>query len=197
MKTSTKIAVAFATLAGLGGAALTAQADSRWHDRGTSQTHMQQQAYGGMHRDGMRRDGRHHGGRHHGGHGSRGGYRMFAMMESFDLDSDGRLSQEEIDRSRGERFSSFDADADQALTLAEYERLWLDAMREVMVDRFQDLDADGDARVTAEEFKRPFAKMVRRMDRNEDGVLDDNDRHRRHHGPQGGPQGAPMKDDNG
>src|SRR3546814_4022522 len=61
---------------------------------------------------------------------------------------------------------------DQSLTLGEYEQLWLDAMRERMVDRFQDLDADGDAKVTAEEFQRPFAKVVRHMDRNEDGVVD-------------------------
>jgi len=186
MKTSTKLAVAFVTLAGLGGAALTAQADSRWHGQGAS--HPQQQASGGMHHGGM-----HHGGMSGGGMRHHGGRQMFGMMESFDLDGDGKLSQEEIDRSRGERFSSFDADGNQALTLAEYEKLWLDAMREIMVDRFQELDADGDAQVTAEEFKRPFAKMVRRMDRNEDGLLDDNDRHHRHHGSQGGR----MMDDNG
>src|SRR3546814_4845791 len=85
----------------------------------------------------------------------------------------------EIDHTRGERLSSFDADNDQSLTLGEYEQLWLDAMRERMVDRFQDLDADGDAKVTAEEFQRPFAKVVRHMDRNEDGVVDRGDFERR------------------
>ena len=35
--------------------------------------------------------------------------------------------------------------------------------------------------MTVEEFERPFAKMVRRMDRNDDGVIDrgDFERHRR------------------
>ncbi|WP_340119377.1 hypothetical protein [Pelagibius sp. 7325] len=164
MKTTTKIAVAFVALAGVAGATLSAHADSRWQGRGDGPDGhhgaMMQQAHGGQSM---------HGGGHH------GGGHMFRMLESFDTNEDGKLSQEEIDQSRGERFGRFDGDADQALTLQEYEQLWLDAMREVMVDRFQDLDADGDAKVTAEEFKRPFAKMVQRRDRNGDGVIDRED----------------------
>jgi Ca2+-binding EF-hand superfamily protein len=164
MKTTTKIAVAFVALAGIAGAAVAAQADSRRADGPAGAT---QQAYG-----------MHHGGGHHGmRHGERrhGGGHAFRLLESFDANDDGKLSQEEIDQTRGERFGTFDADADKALTLQEYEQLWLDAMRERMVDRFQALDADGDAKVTAEEFQRPFSKMVRRMDRNEDGVIDRGD----------------------
>jgi len=170
MKTPTKLAVAFVALAGIAGAALTAQAEGP--QQGGAKPGLQM-AYGG---DGPDR-GRHgfHGKRHHGGR------HMFRMMESFDGDGDGRLTQEEIDGSRGEPFSAFDGDASQTLSLEEYEKLWLDAMREVMVDRFQHLDADGDAQITAEEFKKPFAKMVRRMDRNDDGALDRDDMKRRHH----------------
>ena len=170
MKTTTKIAVAFVALAGIAGAAVAAQADSRRADGPAGAT---QQAYG-----------MHHGGGHHGmRHGERrhGGGHAFRMLESFDTNDDGKLSQEEIDQTRGERFGTFDADADKALTLQEYEQLWLDAMRERMVDRFQALDADGDAKVTAEEFQRPFSKVVRRMDRNEDGVIDRGDFQRRMH----------------
>jgi Ca2+-binding EF-hand superfamily protein len=170
MKTTTKIAVAFVALAGIVGAAVAAQADSRRADGPAGAT---QQAYG-----------MHHGGGHHGmRHGERrhGGGHAFRMLESFDTNDDGKLSQEEIDQTRGERFGTFDADADKALTLQEYEQLWLDAMRERMVDRFQALDADGDAKVTAEEFQRPFSKVVRRMDRNEDGVIDRGDFQRRMH----------------
>ena len=183
MKTTTKIAVAFVALAGIAGAAVAAQADSR---RADGPAGAAQQAYG-MHGGG-------HGGGHHGmRHGERrhGGGHMFRLLESFDANDDGKLSQEEIDQTRGERFGAFDADADKALTLQEYEQLWLDAMRERMVDRFQALDADGDSKVTAEEFQRPFAKVVRRMDRNEDGVIDRQD-FRRHH-----PGERDSDDDNG
>jgi EF hand len=164
MKTSTKLAVAFVALAGVAGAALSAQADNRPQggDGGPAKV---QQAYGGHH----------HGKRHEGGHHRGGGRFLFKMMESFDANDDGKLSQEEIDTARGARFTKFDGDSDQALTLAEYQDLWLEAMRERMVDRFQQLDADGDGRVTTEEFQRPFAKTVRRMDRNDDGVIDRED----------------------
>ena len=109
----------------------------------------------------------------------RGRGRGAAMLENFDTDGDGRLTQAEIDAARAERFAGFDADGDGRLTLEEYERLWLDAMRERMVDGFQRLDNDGDAVVTTEEFVAPFATMVSRMDRNEDGVLSAEDRPRR------------------
>lgn len=174
MKTPTKIAVAFAALTGIAGVTVAAQADSLWQGRDGGPAGATQQAYG-MHHGG-------HGGGHHGmRHGERrhGGGHMLRMLESFDANDDGKLSQAEIDQARGERLSSFDADKDQSLTLGEYEQLWLDAMRERMVDRFQDLDADGDAKVTAEEFQRPFAKVVRHMDRNEDGVVDRGDFERR------------------
>jgi len=178
MKTTTKIAVALVALAGVAGAGLAAQAESR-RAAGPGEV---QQAYGMDHgHDGMRH-----------GRGGHGGGHMIRMLESFDANDDGKLSQEEIDQARGARFGSFDADTDQALTLQEYERLWLDAMRERMVRAFQRLDSDGDAKVTAEEFQEPFAKAVRRMDRNDDGVLDSGDFQRRHHG-----DGDQDDDDNG
>lgn len=175
MKTTTKIAAAFVTLAGIGAAALSAQADSRWQAREGGPAQMIQQAHGGYH-------GGYHGGHHGGRHGKSGRRGMFRMMETFDGNGDGKLSQEEIDSARGARFGQFDGDGDQSLTLQEYEQLWLDAMRERMVDRFQHLDADGDAKVTAEEFQRPFAGMVQRMDRNDDGVVDRNDFQRKRRG---------------
>ena len=125
---------------------------------------------------------RHHGkiyaahGRHammgrHGKMGRHGLMRGRGLMAAFDSNKDGRLTQDEIDKSRGDRLAKFDKDGNGSLNLAEYQALWLAAMRERMVDRFQDLDADGDAVVTAQEFKRPFANLVRHMDRNGDGVL--------------------------
>lgn len=186
MKKSTKLAVAFVTLAGIGAVALSAQADNGFHKRQEAQGDGQGM---GSHGGGQ---GGHHGmqqGMRHGGGGHGSGH-MMGMMETFDTNGDGKLSQEEIDQTRSERFGGFDTDGDQALTLAEYEKLWLDAKRERMVDRFQHLDADGNGQVTAEEFKAPYAKMVRRMDHNEDGVIDSEDAPRRH-------RGKNMQGDNG
>jgi len=93
------------------------------------------------------------------------------FMATFDSNGDGRLTQAEIDTFRADRLTKFDGDGNNGLNLAEYQALWLAAMRERMVDRFQDLDADGDGVVTVTEFQRPYANLVRHMDRNGDGVL--------------------------
>jgi Ca2+-binding EF-hand superfamily protein len=115
------------------------------------------------------------------GHGGgRGG--MHGMLLGFDANDDGKLSQEEIDQGRANQLKKFDKDGDGTLNLAEYEALWLDAKRERMVDRFQGHDADGDGKVTAEEFGERFADMVKFMDSNDDGVLDESDMRRRYGG---------------
>ena len=100
---------------------------------------------------------------------------MIMLMETFDTDGDGSVSQAEIDAARAERLQEFDADGDGALSLEEYEALWLDAMRERMVDRFQDHDDDGDGVVTLEEFSERYDGVVARRDRNGDGVLNQDD----------------------
>ena len=117
------------------------------------------------------------GGYHHGAYGEHGhkGRRMMHMLELYDANDDGKLTQAEIDGGRNERLAKFDTDSDQRLTLEEYQALWMDAMRERMVDRFQHLDDDGDAVVTLEEFTEPFANVVERRDRNGDGALSRDD----------------------
>jgi Ca2+-binding EF-hand superfamily protein len=131
--------------------------------------------------------GRHHGGGHHSG----GAMRLF---EQFDANQDGRLTQAEIDQVRQSRLAEFDQDGDGSLSLEEYQALWVDAMRERMVDRFQAHDDDGDGMVTAEEFGEPFDRMVSRFDQNGDGeVTLDEVRRRGERG--GGGDGDPDRDD--
>jgi len=108
------------------------------------------------------------------GHGDRGGMRE--MMVTFDTDGDGNVTQVEIDAVRQGQITEFDSNGDGSLDLTEYQALWLDAMRERMVDRFQAHDDDGDGSVTVEEFNENFSDMVERMDRNGDGVLNADDR---------------------
>ncbi|NDR55890.1 EF-hand domain-containing protein [Aliiruegeria sabulilitoris] len=128
----------------------------------------------------------HHGMKGHGGmygikgHGSKhvGGSSVSGladMLDAYDTDADGSLSQDEILGARAEQLKTFDADQDGTLSIDEYEALWLDAMRERMVDRFQQHDDDGDGQVTVEEFNEDFQRFIERRDRNGDGVLNSDD----------------------
>jgi len=108
----------------------------------------------------------------HGPHGHHGWQRESErLLEDFDSNKDGKLTQAEVDQTRQARFVQFDTDKDGKLSLQEYQALWLDAMRRHMVDRFQSLDDDGDAAITIEEFVTPFSKVVNRLDRNNDGEI--------------------------
>jgi Ca2+-binding EF-hand superfamily protein len=108
-------------------------------------------------------DGRHQG-RGHGFHGAR-------LFESFDANGDGRITQTEVDEVRQGRLEEFDTNGDGSLSLEEYQALWMEAVRERMVDRFQAHDDDGDGLVTAEEFNEQFSSIVSRVDRDGDGEL--------------------------
>ena len=159
MKRTTKVAIAVAVVAGIGAVsfAATGYATRGW--------------YG------------HHGWAQHGQHGlhgkgMHGGRMLYRLMDRYDANQDGKLTQAEIDETRRNQFARFDADGDGALTLAEYQALWLDAMRERMVRGVQGHDDDGDAKLTPAEFNKRLSRLVERMDRNDDGVLDNNDRRR-------------------
>lgn len=131
-----------------------------------------------------------HGGGHHemrrhrrGKHFEKGAkMRLMDLIETYDANADGAVSQAEVDQFRADRLKKFDADGDGKLSLAEYEKLWLDAMRERMVDAFQRHDDDGDGQVTTEEFGERTKRMVMMRDRNDDGVLNMDDTKRRRHG---------------
>jgi hypothetical protein len=117
--------------------------------------------------------------RHHGdmrGMGPGGG---MAMLEQFDANKDGNLTQAEIDQVRRERFAKFDANKDGKLSLQEFEPLWLEFTRQQMVRSFQRLDPDGDAGVTQDEYLKPMSNFVKRADHNNDGQLNQQDRRRR------------------
>src|SRR5687768_14461769 len=100
-------------------------------------------AGGGWHRD-------------HGHHGSAGQ----SLFETFDANQDGTLTQAEVDQARQSKLAEFDRDGNGSLSLEEYQALWMDAMRERMVDRFQGHDDDGDGMVTAEEFGNDYSRII-------------------------------------
>ena len=85
---------------------------------------------------------------------------------------------------RERSFKAADADADGALTLQEYEGLWMQTMRPRMVKSFQKHDDDGDGRITSDDYSNRFYRMMTWMDQNEDGQIDAKDMRsnmRRHH----------------
>jgi Ca2+-binding EF-hand superfamily protein len=137
-------------------------------------------------------------GRHHGGWGHHGGAPGERLFEAFDANQDGTLTQAEVDQARQAQLAEFDADGDGSLDLEEYQALWLDAMRERMVDQFQAHDDDGDGVVTAEEFGERFGRIVSRLDADGDGELTmDELRERRMRGHRGDRRGGPPdRDDN-
>ena len=127
-----------------------------------------------------------------GGWGPHGRSMGSGLLETYDTKDDGKLTQVEIDEARKANLARFDADANGALALAEYQALWADAMRRAMVRQFQAHDADGDGSVTIEEFTVRFADLVETLDRNGDGELTrDELRRRGERGPHGdrGPHG--------
>lgn len=103
------------------------------------------------------------------GHWHRGG--GMSLLDTFDTNDDGRVTQEEVNTYRQQQLSRFDGDNNGQLTLEEYQGLWLDAMRERMVRQFQAHDRDGNGNVTLEEFQRRYTDLVRDRDANNDGAL--------------------------
>lgn len=117
-----------------------------------------------------------------GGWGKGHGRGMMAgqLMERYDTNKDGKISQEEIDANRTEWHAEFDADKNATLSLDEFQNLWLKAHRERMVRDFQRLDRDGNGQVTLDEYKQPLSSIVADHDRNGDGFLSRDDRRERH-----------------
>lgn len=171
MQRKTKIiaaaaAVGLLTLGGLAGLA------SAGMDEGMGEGMM-----GGMHRMWM-------GGGHGEGHGMMGQH----MMERYDANKDGKLTQPEIDQNRQQWLAEFDADKNGTLSLDEFKLLWLKSRSEMMVREFQFFDKDGNGQVTIEEYKTPLSDVVADGDINKDGALSPDDRpmmgerqHRLHH----------------
>ncbi len=113
------------------------------------------------------------------GHGMGG---PMQMMERYDADKDGKLSQAEIDQNRTTWHGEFDGDKNATLSLDEFKALWLKARNAEMVREFQYFDGDGNGQVTLDEYKQPMASMIVNRDRNGDGMLSREDRRQRGEG---------------
>ncbi|SDQ87399.1 EF-hand domain-containing protein [Pseudovibrio sp. Tun.PSC04-5.I4] len=126
------------------------------------------QGKGGYGHHGMRGDGPREQGMFgkgmHGGKGMRGEM-MGAMRAQIDLDRDGKISKDEMTKLADKLFANGPVD------LAAFQKIATQFKQPMFVRSFQRLDTDGSLTVTQEEFFAPTAKMLDRMDRNNDGVI--------------------------
>ena len=115
------------------------------------------------------------------GRGGHGRLMMNALSEA-DANGDRELTQDEVDQFIAGQLTRADADTDGAVSLDEFQVIYLERTRPLMVDAFQALDEDGDGTVTSGELSDRFGTVVERMDRNGDGVLSTDDRRGRERG---------------
>ena len=106
-----------------------------------------------------------------GGKGHHGGRDGGRMIEMFDQNKDGSVTQDEVNASVAERFAAADADKDGRVTLEEFKAYRLTEMQPMKVRAFQRLDRDGDGKVTRAEFDHISDRMFARLDRDGDGEL--------------------------
>lgn len=164
MKRFKILSVALLTTAVIGAVALPAVAD-RGEGRG-----WRGDGHHGWHHRGERHGGWHHGGRH----GGRFAHMQYAMMfmDRFDTNSDGKVTQDEIDAVVAERYASADGNGDGGIDLDEFKAAYAEEFALRKVREFQRLDRDGDGAVTEAEFNRSVERRFNRLDRNDDDVLE-------------------------
>jgi len=117
----------------------------------------------------------------HGGHCGMGGGHGPGMMgqqlmERYDADKDGKVTQAEIDQNRQQWLADADTNKDGTLSLDEFKVLWLKSRNEMVVREFQFFDRDGNGQVTIEEYKGSMSDLVATRDQNADGSLGKDDR---------------------
>ncbi|WP_421694184.1 EF-hand domain-containing protein [Aestuariivirga sp.] len=86
------------------------------------------------------------------------------LVERYDANKDGTVTQQEIDQNRTQWLADFDADKNGMLSLDEFKLLWLKARNEMMVREFQFFDRDGNGQVTLDEYQLPAADLASRGD---------------------------------
>ncbi|MFQ5562976.1 MAG: EF-hand domain-containing protein [Parvularculaceae bacterium] len=109
-----------------------------------------------------------------GGHGKRGGH-----WDRLDANDDGKITAEEMDDHQAEFFAGADADGDGAITREEMKAFHKARRAEHMRERMG--DANGDGVVERDEYMDAAAERFDKLDKNEDGVLSEDELAPMHH----------------
>lgn len=100
--------------------------------------------------------------------------RMQQRFERLDLNSDGKVTREEMTRHRADRLKSADRNDDGLVSKEEFSTAMLARMREHLERRFAKMDADGDGSLSDAEIGKTGGKRGRhfqRLDADGDGAL--------------------------
>ncbi len=100
-------------------------------------------------------------GKHGGGHQSSmmGGAHQ-GMMKLFDPDGTGKIDIKQAEGVLKDEFVKFDADKDGKLGIDEFQGLWAEHSRPMMVRMFQRHDADGKGYLTPDDFTDKVKRMM-------------------------------------
>ncbi|MDJ0685246.1 MAG: hypothetical protein QNJ84_11135 [Alphaproteobacteria bacterium] len=111
--------------------------------------------------------------------------RALQTIQIDDADGDGAVTKDEMRQGVMASIAANDADGDGALSLEEFEGVWLQRSRPAMEMAFEKLDVNADGSVSEAEALTLQLFLAERLDRNDDGVLSEEDirkaRHRKHH----------------
>lgn len=106
--------------------------------------------------------------------GGRHGGRKHAkrLFERFDVDNDGAITKTEIEEVRIKDFTSADSDQSGSISLDEFKAEFMDRSKDRMIRAFQFADRDGNGSVTQEEADKIANRVFARLDRDENGVVE-------------------------
>lgn len=111
-----------------------------------------------------------------GGHGQAG---HGEMLKRADLNADGTTTVDEAKAAIAQHTASIDADKNGQITLEELQAFRAQQRQARQAARFATLDADKNGSVSSAEFSAAQEARIQRLDRNHDGVLDEQDRPQR------------------
>jgi len=115
-----------------------------------------------------------------------GGFGTDGYLKRFDLNNDGQVTQEEINKVKSEQFAKYDSDGNGILSSEEWQAMRQDRVKERMARRFAHHDSNGDGGISQEEFMSRATHMMDRLDSNGDHVIDKDElgcsTNGRHHG---------------